>query len=101
MRRNIRGPDSAPFASLVDDAERAGDAVARDILHGAAQVLATFTAAAREQLFRPSEIVQICYSGGVFRSGIILERYRMLVELQTKAIESSPPMYGPAAVGSD
>ena len=86
----------ASFAYLVEDAERAGDGVARDILHGAAQALATFTAAVRGQLFRPSEIVRICYSGGVFRSGIILERYRMLVELD-EGNRVAPPMYGPAA----
>ena len=64
----------AGFAYLVEDS-RVGRRSRLDILHGAAQSLATFTSAVRGQLFRPSEIVQICYSGacsaaGSFSNGI-------------------------------
>jgi N-acetylglucosamine kinase-like BadF-type ATPase len=85
----------ASFAKLVDDAARAGDAVARDILSGAAQSLATLVAAVRRQVFRESESVRVSYSGGAFRSGILLERYRMLVELEDGALVG-PPVYSPA-----
>jgi N-acetylglucosamine kinase-like BadF-type ATPase len=86
----------ASFAKLVDDAACAGDAVARDILSGEAQTLATLVAAVRRQLFREGEAVRVSYSGGVFRSGILLERYRMLVELEEGA-RVAPPVYSPAA----
>ena len=85
----------ASFAKLVDDAARAGDAVARDILSGAAQTLATLVASVRRQLFPKGEPVRVSYSGGVFRSGILLERYRMLVELEDGATVA-PPVYSPA-----
>ncbi len=85
----------ASFAKLVDDAARAGDPVARDILTGAAQALATFAAAVRGQLFQPGEPVTVSYIGGVFRSAIVLERFRMLVELE-EGNRVAAPVYGPA-----
>ena len=48
----------AGWAKLVDQAARAGDAVAGDILGSAAQALATLTAAVRRQLFEPSQQVK-------------------------------------------
>ena len=72
----------AAWAQLVDQAARAGDAVARDILGSGAQALATLTAAVRRQLFEKSAPVNVCYSGGVFASDPLLERFRMLVELE-------------------
>ncbi len=86
----------ASFAKLVDEAARRGDAVARDILNGAAQSLATFAAAVRGQLFQPGEIATVCFIGGVFRSAMLLERFRMLVELE-EANRVKAPAYGPAA----
>lgn len=85
----------AAFASLVDRAAVLGDGIAGDILKGAAQSLATLLAAVRNQLFRPEEPVAVSYTGGVFRSRILLERFRMLVELDANAV--APPVYGPAA----
>jgi N-acetylglucosamine kinase-like BadF-type ATPase len=75
----------ASWAKLVDQAARAGDGVAADILGSAAQALATMTAAVHRQLFELSKgagQVNICYSGGVFSSEPLLERFRMLVELE-------------------
>ncbi len=86
----------ASFAPLVDDAARAGDAVARDILLNAAQALATLAAAVRGQLFNPGEVARISYAGGVFGSTMILERFRMLVELQ-EGNKVEAPAHGPAA----
>jgi len=85
----------AGWAALVDRAARAGDAVARDILGSAAQALATMTAAVRRQLFEKSGQVDICYCGGVFGSIPLLERFRMLVELE-EGNRVSAPRHSPA-----
>lgn len=86
----------ASFAQLVDEVAQAGDQVARDVLTAAAQSLAIFTAAVRAQLFEDEEPVQISYAGGVFKSALVLERFRMILELEdgTRVV---PPQYGPAA----
>jgi N-acetylglucosamine kinase-like BadF-type ATPase len=86
----------ASFAGLVDEAARTGDPVARDILNGAAQALATFAGSVRHQLFQPGEPVRISYAGGVFRSSMILERFKMLAELED-GNRVWPPVHGPAA----
>lgn len=80
----------AGWAKLIDQAARAGDAVANDILGSAAQQLATLTAAVRAQLFEQSGQVNVCYSGGVFGSQPLLERFRMLVELEEGNRVSAP-----------
>lgn len=85
----------AAFAPLVDEAAIAGDAVARDILKDAAQSLATIAAAVREQLFAPAEIVTMSYVGGAFQSALLLERFRMLVEL-VDGNRVTAPRFGPA-----
>jgi len=38
----------------------------------------------------------VSYVGGVFRSRLVLERFRMLVEME-EGNQVSPPAYGPAA----
>jgi N-acetylglucosamine kinase-like BadF-type ATPase len=85
----------AGWANLVDQAARAGDTVAADILGSAAQSLATLTAAVRRQLFDPPSLANVCYSGGVFGSGPLLERFRMLVELG-EGNRVSAPRHNPA-----
>jgi N-acetylglucosamine kinase-like BadF-type ATPase len=86
----------ASYAQLVDEAARQGDAAARDILHSAAQALATFVAAVRRQLFHRGELARTSYIGGVFHSEILRERFAMLVELESDA-PVHPPALGPAA----
>ena len=86
----------AALARLVDRAATEGDGVALEILGNAAQQLATLTASVRRQLWREGDAVTVAYIGGVFRSGILLERYRMLVELEEGTL-CGPPVYGPAA----
>ena len=86
----------ASFAKLVDEAARNGDAIARDILHGGAQALATFVAAVRRQLFHRSEHTRVSYIGGVFESAMLRERFTMLAELEGSC-RLEPPAYGPAA----
>lgn len=86
----------AALAPLVDEAAMAGDAVARDILHSAAQQLAVLTAAVRRQLWKDGEMARVAWTGGVFRSRILLERYRSIVELE-EGNRAGPPEYDPAA----
>jgi N-acetylglucosamine kinase-like BadF-type ATPase len=86
----------AALAPLVDEMALAGDAAARDILKDAAQSLATIAAAVREQLFAPAEIVTMSYAGGAFQSAMLLERFRMLVEL-VDGNRVTAPRFGPAA----
>jgi N-acetylglucosamine kinase-like BadF-type ATPase len=81
---------------LVDDAARSGDATAREILHSAAQSLATFAAAVRRQLFHRGERSRTSYIGGGFRSEILRERFAVLVQLESDA-PVQPPAMGPAA----
>ena len=80
----------AGWAKLIDVAAQAGDAVSSDILKSAAQQLAALTAAVRRQLFERPGAVHICYSGGVFASKPLLERFRMLVELEEGNRVSAP-----------
>lgn len=89
-------PRIASFAKLIDEAAESGDAVARDLLNGAGQQLASLTGAVRGQLFREGEHARVAYIGSVFRSDIVRERYRMLVELED-GNQVGPPVYGPAA----
>ncbi len=85
----------ATLARLVDEAATSGDAVARQIVHQAAQELATIAAAVRTQLWQPGEVVEVAYVGGVFASDWVRERFRMLVEL-TDGVRCGPPLRGPA-----
>ena len=86
----------AAYAKLVDEAALSGDSVARNILLNAAQGLATLAASVREQLFGDEEEAFVAYIGGVFRSGIVLARFRMLMELGENARIGEPRM-SPAA----
>jgi N-acetylglucosamine kinase-like BadF-type ATPase len=85
----------AGLAPLVDEAAMAGDAVARDILHNAAQQLAVLTCSVRQQLWRPGELARVAWTGGAFRSRILLERYRYLVELED-GNRAGPAAHDPA-----
>jgi N-acetylglucosamine kinase-like BadF-type ATPase len=86
----------AKLARLVDVAATDGDAVAQDIITREAQDLANFTAAVRGQLWLPGQPVLAVYIGGVYRSRMLLERYRCLVELED-GVRCAAPLYGPAA----
>ncbi len=85
----------AAFAQLVDRIARDGDAVAREILMTGAQQLATIASAVRAQIFDGIAPCRISYLGGVFRSEILLGRYRMLMELE-EGNQVADPVYGPA-----
>jgi N-acetylglucosamine kinase-like BadF-type ATPase len=85
----------AKLARLVDAAAGESDAVAIEILRGAAQQLALLAGAVRAQLWREGEAVEIAYIGGVFESSPLLENFRLLVELHD-GVSCGPPRHGPA-----
>lgn len=87
-------PQIASFARLVDEASNQGDPIARQILMNAAQQLATFTSAVRSQLFEQGEEAVVAPIGGVYSSTTLLERFRMLVELED-GNHVSEAQYGP------
>ena len=89
-------PRVAGLAKLVDTVALAGDEVSRDILLNAAQQLATLAVSIRRRLFQQEEATMVCYIGGVFQSGMLLERYRQLVELED-GTQCRPSLYNPAA----
>lgn len=89
-------PRIAEFAKLVDVAAEKGDETAREILNESAQQLATIAGAVRRQLFEPGESARVAYIGGVFRSRLLLEKFRTLIERE-KGNQFGPPVYGPAA----
>jgi N-acetylglucosamine kinase len=85
----------AALASLVDAAAGEGDAVALRVLENAAQELVMLAASVRAQLWQPGQAVEVAYTGGVFLSQLLLERYRMLVELEA-GNRCAAPLHGPA-----
>ena len=85
----------AAFAECVDRAAEQGDTVAGELLNSAAQTLAGLEASVRRRLFAADESVTVSHVGGVFRSRMLLERFRMLVELDG-ASAAVPPRFGPA-----
>lgn len=88
-------PKIAGYSKLVDTAAIEGDAVAQEILQQAARNLALYTSAVRLQLFAASEPAVVAYIGGVFRSNLLRERFRSLLELED-GNQVGPPVYGPA-----
>lgn len=85
----------AQLAPRVDEAADAADPVALEILNSAAMQLALLAASIRAQLWKPGESVAVAYSGGVFRSGRVLERFRLLVEMES-GNQCGPVRYSPA-----
>jgi len=85
----------AALAPLVDAAAVNGDAVALQILDRAAQDLALLAAAVRGQLWAAGGAVEVAYIGGVFQSGRLLERFRMLAEFE-EGNHCHAPIRGPA-----
>jgi N-acetylglucosamine kinase-like BadF-type ATPase len=86
----------AALAPLLDQAAGIGDFAAQEILKGAAQALATIVGVVRRRLFEPDEAAVVSYAGGVFRSPVVLERFRMLAELED-ANRVEAPRYASAA----
>jgi N-acetylglucosamine kinase-like BadF-type ATPase len=85
----------AALAPLIDLAATAGDQIAAAILSKAAQSLAGIAASVRRQLFAENEAANIHYIGGVFQSEALLQRFRLLLELDG-CTHVKPPQYEPA-----
>lgn len=86
----------ASFSKLVDQAARQGDGVAQGILRKAAHELAALAGAVRRQLFQRGEAARVAYIGGVFRSRLLRDDFRALVEIEP-GNACGPPAHGPAA----
>jgi N-acetylglucosamine kinase len=87
----------AALAPLVDRAAGEGDAVAIQIVNHAAQELAHLAGAIRAQLWQPGQAADVAYCGGVFASPLLLERFRLLVEMEAgnRAVAPQhPPQLG-------
>ena len=87
-------PLIASYSKLVDAAANDGDSVARNLIVNAAQQLATAVSAVRMQLFERGEQAKAAYIGGVFKSEMLRERFRLLVELEDGNTVIAP-QYGP------
>jgi N-acetylglucosamine kinase-like BadF-type ATPase len=89
-------PRIASFGAIVERAAAEGDPVARGILVKAASELALLASAVRRQLFQPGDTVRVAHMGGVFRSPIVRDQFRELVE-QERGNHCGAPLYAPAA----
>jgi N-acetylglucosamine kinase len=87
-------PRVATLAPLVDRAAAGGDPVALRIMDGAAIQLAMLAGAVRGQLWQPGDPVEVAYVGGVFRSDLLREKFRLLVEMEP-GCRCAAPLYGP------
>jgi N-acetylglucosamine kinase-like BadF-type ATPase len=85
----------ASLAPLVDAAAQAGDGMALEIVQQSARELALIAAAVRAQLWKPANPVEVAYVGGAFRCPPLLERFRVLVELEA-GNRCGPPRRDPA-----
>jgi N-acetylglucosamine kinase-like BadF-type ATPase len=86
----------ASFSRHIDEAARDGDRVAREILRSGASELAQLVARVRRRIFKPKDLVLVSYIGGVWKSKMVRERFRKLVEEQGQNHVQAPAL-GPAA----
>jgi N-acetylglucosamine kinase-like BadF-type ATPase len=88
----------AAVAPLVSRIAEEGDPVAVGILESSARDLAMLAASVREQIDREQiweeDRLTVSWTGGVFRSTILLDRFRVLVELG--GARCAEPRHGPA-----
>jgi N-acetylglucosamine kinase-like BadF-type ATPase len=88
-------PRVASWSVLVNHAAESGDPVALEVLDTAARELALLAVAVRGQLFASGEPTLVTYSGGVFRSRILLSRFRAWTTAEA-GVRVTPPVFGPA-----
>ena len=86
---------AALLAASVDRAAQESDGAAQRIIAQSAQELALLAAAVRGQLWPRGAAIDVAYVGGVFESRSLLERFRMLVEMEPGA-RVIAPRFGPA-----
>jgi len=84
----------AALAPLVDRAAGEADPVAQHIVNQAAQELAQLAAAVRVQLWNPGDAVDVVYTGGVFESVALRERFRLLIDMEA-GNRLAPPLHPP------
>lgn len=90
----------ATLAPLVDEAANRGDDIAVKIIHDAAAQLSTLAASVGAQLFAKARAPkrtphQVAYIGGAFHSERLLDRFRLLVEMED-GVECIAPLRDPA-----
>ncbi len=89
----------ADLARTVNRIAEEGDPIALRLLHQAAQELALLAGSVRRQLWNESDAgpnrVLISWTGGVFESSALRERFQMLIALEKDAL-CEPPRHGPA-----
>lgn len=85
----------AGLAQLVDRIAEEGDPIARSILQNAARELALQVGSVRRQLWPDGEGTHVSWVGGVFRSATLLERFRILISIESNCT-GEPPKHGPA-----
>jgi N-acetylglucosamine kinase len=89
-------PKIAALSRLVDEAAAAGDAIARDILNGAAQQLAGIAVACRRLAVGVDGEAAVAPIGGVFNSAALKADFTARVEA-VPGMTVRPPKYNPAA----
>jgi N-acetylglucosamine kinase-like BadF-type ATPase len=85
----------AGYATLVDEAVLEGDAVAHQIIAGAARHLAGLVTAVRDQLFAAGSQVLVSYTGGAFRNTLLGDMFRTQVEVDVDC-RCAAPLHKPA-----
>jgi N-acetylglucosamine kinase-like BadF-type ATPase len=88
----------AALAPLVSRIAEEGDPTAAGVIESAARSLGLLAASVRSQLFSDeqpgSKLPLVSWTGGVFRSPMLLDRFRMLTELG--GAHCAEPQHGPA-----
>jgi len=94
-------PRIARLALVVNQAAESGDPVALEILDAAARELALLAVAVRGQLFAAGAPALVTYSGGVFRSRIVLSCFRKWMAKEA-GVQLMPPVFPAhgAAIGA-
>jgi N-acetylglucosamine kinase-like BadF-type ATPase len=85
----------AELARVVDQIAEDGDPIAISIMQHAANDLALLAGSVRRQLWAEGEPARVSWTGGVFSSDILLERFRSLMSLEDNTTCSAPE-HGPA-----
>lgn len=86
----------ASFSKQVDEAARAGDRVAREILRSGAGELAALVGRVRPRIFKPRDMALVSYIGGVWKSKLVRDHFKKVVEAQGHNRVTAPAL-GPAA----
>lgn len=85
----------AGFAARVGALAESGSAQARTIIDRAADDLAELAATVAGRLDDPQAELHVTYGGGVFRSALLMERFRELVEAALPGARIVHPRFGP------